>query len=96
MELGALVCAAKNPRCAECPLRDDCVARCSGRTDELPRRLPRRESVDVSIEVAYVRRNEDVLLVRRTRTQTWLPSCQQPGLVACFRLRSVAANFYPF
>nr|WP_061961905.1 A/G-specific adenine glycosylase [Demequina flava] len=40
MELGALVCTARAPRCGECPLRDDCawVAAGSLGLDEAPRR----------------------------------------------------------
>ncbi|WP_062070334.1 A/G-specific adenine glycosylase [Demequina sediminicola] len=40
MELGALVCTARAPRCGECPLRDECawVAAGSPGLDEAPRR----------------------------------------------------------
>lgn len=42
MELGALVCTAKNPKCLVCPLREDCRA-----TDPetLPRKAPRKTTV---------------------------------------------------
>jgi A/G-specific adenine glycosylase len=30
MELGALVCTARAPRCADCPLVDECAWRCAG------------------------------------------------------------------
>lgn len=33
MELGALVCTARAPRCAECPLRDDCAWQRAGCPD---------------------------------------------------------------
>ncbi len=36
MELGATVCASTNPACAGCPLRPECVAHATGRTEELP------------------------------------------------------------
>lgn len=36
MELGALVCRPRNPRCDVCPLAPACVARRQGRTAELP------------------------------------------------------------
>jgi A/G-specific adenine glycosylase len=36
MELGALVCSPRNPKCAECPLHPLCQARLKGRTEELP------------------------------------------------------------
>ena len=43
MELGALVCTPDAPRCSECPLADDCVARRLGLQDAIPaRRRARR------------------------------------------------------
>jgi A/G-specific adenine glycosylase len=39
MELGALVCVARNPRCRQCPLRRECAAE---RPNELPLLKPRR------------------------------------------------------
>jgi A/G-specific adenine glycosylase len=38
MELGAVVCTPRAPRCGRCPLRPGCVARRAGRTADLPRR----------------------------------------------------------
>ena len=43
MDLGATLCTARKPACSRCPLAADCVARCTGRTSELPARKPRRE-----------------------------------------------------
>ncbi|MEN3611219.1 HhH-GPD family protein [Plantactinospora sp. ZYX-F-223] len=43
MELGALVCTARAPRCADCPLADRCAWRASGRTAPSgPTRRPQR------------------------------------------------------
>ncbi|MEV0606601.1 A/G-specific adenine glycosylase [Polymorphospora rubra] len=43
MELGALVCVARTPRCADCPLASMCAWRASGRTaPEGPTRRPQR------------------------------------------------------
>ncbi len=36
MELGALVCLPRSPRCPDCPLRSGCFARRHGRTGSLP------------------------------------------------------------
>ena len=36
MELGALVCTPRNPRCTSCPLTDRCVARAQGLVEALP------------------------------------------------------------
>lgn len=42
MELGALVCTPKAPRCAACPVQDRCVAAANGATGEIP--APRRKT----------------------------------------------------
>jgi A/G-specific adenine glycosylase len=38
MELGALVCSPRQPRCGACPVAGPCVARRQGRVEELPGR----------------------------------------------------------
>jgi A/G-specific adenine glycosylase len=41
MELGAIVCTARNPSCDVCPLRETCAWRAAGYpTSESPRRRP--------------------------------------------------------
>src|SRR5512142_3267905 len=42
MDLGAGICSRARPRCEECPLADDCVARAQGLTAVLPERKPAR------------------------------------------------------
>ncbi|MGI8923732.1 MAG: A/G-specific adenine glycosylase [Fimbriimonadales bacterium] len=37
MELGAMVCLPKSPRCASCPLKTGCIAKSEGSQDSLPR-----------------------------------------------------------
>jgi A/G-specific adenine glycosylase len=41
MELGALVCLPRAPRCAACPLSGACRARASGAPESFPARRPR-------------------------------------------------------
>lgn len=43
MELGALVCIPKSPRCEICPVQSICMAHTAGRETELPIRSPRKE-----------------------------------------------------
>lgn len=40
MELGALLCTPRQPRCAPCPVREFCSAFRAGRQNELPRAAP--------------------------------------------------------
>lgn len=51
MELGALVCVSRNPRCLECPVRAECLAE---RPDLLPIKRARKETENVSESRAFV------------------------------------------
>jgi A/G-specific adenine glycosylase len=51
MELGALVCISRNPRCLECPVRSECQA---SRPEELPVKRARKETEHVSEARAFV------------------------------------------
>lgn len=65
MELGALVCTPREPRCDGCPLASRCMALREGRVPELPRRKPRRAPVSVEIVVLAVTDGDRWLLERR-------------------------------
>ncbi len=65
MELGALVCTPRRPRCNACPLSRSCRARRDGRTDSIPVRAPRARRTDVFHTVARVRDAKGKLLVEQ-------------------------------
>lgn len=65
MELGALTCTPRAPRCEECPWRRSCRARAAGVVELLPRKAPRVESSVVSCYAAVVCRGQDYLWRRR-------------------------------
>jgi A/G-specific adenine glycosylase len=65
MELGALICTPAGPRCGECPLAAECVARRLGRQDEIPARAPPPVPTEVHEAAVVIRRGPDVLLVQR-------------------------------
>lgn len=64
MELGALVCTPRAPRCPECPWRRSCAGLATGAPESFPRKPPRREVVPVAAYAA-VHRDGDRLLWRR-------------------------------
>ncbi|MEY4761974.1 MAG: hypothetical protein RLZZ200_1830 [Pseudomonadota bacterium] len=72
MDLGATVCLRRNPECPRCPLAGICVARATGRQQELPaarkaRARPRREVV-----MLLVRREDgSVYLAQRPASGIW-------------------------
>jgi A/G-specific adenine glycosylase len=65
MELGAMVCTPREPRCDACPVRARCAAAAAGRQRELPIVGGKRPPTAVSLVAAVVRRGERALLGRR-------------------------------
>ncbi len=80
MELGALVCVAKNPRCLECPVREECEA---VDPSQLPRKSPRRATVLLEETAAWMVRGTEVLLEQQQGRRSgglWkLPSLDEIG-----------------
>ena len=66
MELGALICVPKNPRCEICPAQKFCCAFKHNRQNELPHITPRREAVVLQDVCAFVTKDNRVLLRRRS------------------------------
>ncbi|MCE5260346.1 MAG: A/G-specific adenine glycosylase [Chloroflexi bacterium] len=65
MELGAIICTAKIPRCASCPLAGDCIANRRGVQEERPLAV-RRKSLPIRHFVSVVvKESSRILLVRR-------------------------------
>ncbi len=67
MELGALICRPKQPKCQACPLRLHCRARKSGRDLEsipVKKKIKRRKK-PVSIAIGIVKRRHQVLIAKR-------------------------------
>jgi len=67
MELGALICLPKNPKCDGCPLREDCVARSLSIQSQLPvkRSKVKNEKVHVAVGIIH---NEDTILLTQSDT----------------------------
>ena len=55
MDLGALVCVPRAPRCALCPLADLCGGRRAGRAAALPVRAQRRPKPEVEVTTLVIR-----------------------------------------
>lgn len=67
MELGALICTPRNPRCPQCPLRRVCAARQTGTPTDYPRKAPRGPvpHKEVGAAVIFNRRGEVLVAQRR-------------------------------
>lgn len=63
MELGALVCLPRSPRCDVCPLARECRARASGRAADFPAMAPRKPAVSVRLAAGIARRRGRLVLI---------------------------------
>jgi A/G-specific adenine glycosylase len=64
MELGSLVCTARQPRCPVCPLRDLCLAMRQGQQTRLPLKSRPKLPRPVQVVAVVVRRQGRVLLLQ--------------------------------
>ena len=71
MDLGATVCARRNPRCAECPVQALCIAHQTGRTAELPTPKPRKTLPQRRTMMLVLQRAGEVLLEKRPSSGIW-------------------------
>jgi A/G-specific adenine glycosylase len=58
MDLGATVCTPRNPKCDECPLVINCLAKSAGTVVDLPKKLPKKKK-PTRVGVAYIAQRED-------------------------------------
>jgi A/G-specific adenine glycosylase len=80
MDLGATVCTRSRPKCLQCPLEKGCLARQTGRTEELPWPRKRKVLPERSISMLIACHAEHVLLEQRPTQGIWgglwsLPEC---------------------
>ena len=71
MDLGALVCTPRRPRCLLCPLTELCRARQQGLQDEIPLSTPKPPPAVVTESCAVVLGQGKVLIVQRGLGRLW-------------------------
>lgn len=79
MELGALVCTNRNPRCLLCPLEPDCEARKKGLELTVPEAPSRKSLESVQMAAAVVHNKGRVLLYRRQHEDVMRDLWELPG-----------------
>ena len=65
MDLGSTICAARDPACAICPLRDGCAAFASGAPAAYPRKVAKAPKPLRQGAIFWLEADGEVLLVRR-------------------------------
>lgn len=71
MDLGATLCTRGKPRCGDCPVAAQCVARRQDRIAELPTARPKRAVPQRAVTLLVLRRRGRVLLERRPPSGIW-------------------------
>ncbi len=90
MELGALICTPRTPRCLVCPVSSECRARALGLQDVLPVTSPRPAPLAVAESCALVVREGRLLIVQRGPGRLWehlweFPTVHRAGADPAFR-----------
>ncbi len=65
MDLGAMICTSKAPRCLSCPLRQGCRAFAAGLQEQRPKRHQRPKLPHHLVTAAIILRNHHVLIAQR-------------------------------
>jgi A/G-specific adenine glycosylase len=79
MELGAMVCTPRAPKCLVCPVRVDCEAFRLGLQERLPELAPRRPAIRQVLAAAIVRSHGKVLLYQRHGVELMRGFWELPG-----------------
>jgi A/G-specific adenine glycosylase len=79
MELGALVCTPKNPRCAACPVSSPCQARYLGIVDDRPVTGPAKAVVPLSVASGLLIHSGRVFIQKRMPYGVWAGLWEFPG-----------------
>jgi A/G-specific adenine glycosylase len=69
MELGATICLPRTPSCGACPMVKFCAARAAGTERELPVKLKKPETRDVTLDLAILERGDCVFLLKRSAAE---------------------------
>ena len=71
MDLGATICTRSRPRCAECPVADNCEAHALGREAEFPTRREKKAKPLKKTHMILIHADDAVYLERRPPSGIW-------------------------
>ena len=79
MELGALVCIPKNPRCKICPVKGLCRSLSDNTVDKRPLAVKPSQSVFIEMSTGILSHKGKVLIQKRKPTGVWANLWEFPG-----------------
>jgi len=65
MELGALICTPKSPKCEQCPVASSCQAKAAGIETQLPNRGPKQVKEQIQVAIAIIEDGDRVFIQKR-------------------------------
>ena len=71
MDMGATLCTRSKPKCAQCPLQNDCVAYQNNRVSELPTSRPRKIVPERHATFLLLMHGNEIYLEKRAATGIW-------------------------
>lgn len=71
MDLGSTVCTRSRPKCSDCPVAEDCVARLSQQTAVLPTPRPKKQQPEKQVAVMLFYTDSGVFLTQRPQKGIW-------------------------
>jgi A/G-specific adenine glycosylase len=95
MELGALICTPRAPKCVACPVERFCAAAASGAQEDFPVKKPRRRTARLAEPCALITRDGEVLLEHQSGSR-WQGLWKLPALERIPEKRPDLVIEYPF
>jgi len=79
MELGALICTAKNPVCHRCPVERSCEAKQQGTVNERPIRSLPKKAVPIHMATGIILVDGKIYIQKRMADDVWANLWEFPG-----------------
>ncbi|HWR04021.1 MAG TPA: A/G-specific adenine glycosylase [Humidesulfovibrio sp.] len=79
MELGALICAPRKPRCEACPVREFCLARQRGTAEARPVTKPAPEIIRIDMACGVLASRGRLFIQKRRQGDVWPGLWEFPG-----------------
>lgn len=71
MEFGSLICTPRNPKCGECPFRENCIAYSQNAVKDYPVKSKKTKSEALHIHYFVIRHRGGVYLQKRSASGIW-------------------------
>ena len=93
MDLGASLCSARDPRCAECPVKSLCVARHQEQQADYPLKTRRAKRSRRSHSLLWLQRGASIWLTQRPASGVWAGLWSFPEFASNHALETACAGW---